>query len=195
MPKDFELEKLFRYYGTDKVAYATAYEIFLRPRRLQVTKLLEVGIGTLIRNAPSNMIGWGAPHYRPGGSLRSWRDYFPQAWIIGIDVQPDTQFSEDRISTYLCNSTDRFAVSRLVEQLDLRDIDIIIDDGSHRASDQLSTMRNLFPYLVPNGLYVIEDVVGNGIFDFKEEILDTVGNAVLLSAGVEFNPIFIQKID
>ncbi|MGE5269263.1 MAG: hypothetical protein ACM3JG_06265 [Thiohalocapsa sp.] len=188
------LEAVFGYYGTDKVAYATAYEVLLRPRRHRVTTVLEIGIGTLIPTASSNMVGWAARHYQPGGSLRAWRDYFPAARVIGIDVQPDTQFTEERISTYLCDSTDQAAVGRLVRQLGLHDVDLIVDDGSHLARDQLSTLRNLFHLLAPDGLYVIEDVVGNDIFKLKDEILRTVGNSVLLSAGVEFNPIFIQKV-
>lgn len=189
------MEKLFRRYGTDKLAYASAYEFFLRSRRQHVAALVEIGIGTLLPDAHSNMIGWGAPHYRPGGSLRSWRDYFPNARIIGIDVQPDTQFSEERIRTHLCDSTDAAAVRRLTAEVDLHDIDVVIDDGSHRAVDQLATLQNFFHLLGPNGLYVIEDIAGNGIFNFKEQIHKKIGNSVLLTFGTEFDVIFIQKID
>src|SRR5262249_8349115 len=150
--------------------YAPAYEVFLRSRRQDVKKLLEVGIGTLIPDAHSSMVGWGAPHYRPGGSLRSWRDYFPQAQIFGIDVQPDTQFSEQRIRTFICNSTDRRAVEKLVTRNNLNEIDVVIDDGSHKAADQLASLENLFHLLAPNGLYVIEDVMGNGLLDRKRDI-------------------------
>src|SRR5579863_6369835 len=94
------LTHIFQHYGTDKVGYAPVYELFLRPYRQKIRKVIEVGIGTLIPNAHSSMVGWGAPHYRPGGSLRSWRDYFPRASIIGLDVQSDTQFTEDRIRTF-----------------------------------------------------------------------------------------------
>ena len=150
--------------------------------------------GAEAADAHSSMVGWAAPHYRPGGSLRSWRDYFPRAQIVGIDVQLDTQFSGHRIQTFICNSTDRATVEDLVTRNNLKAIDIIIDDGSHRAVDQLATLRNLFPLLAPNGLYVIEDIVGNGLFDHKPDILETIGDAVLFSAGVEFNPLFIQKL-
>jgi hypothetical protein len=189
------LVDLFRKYGTDKVDYAEAYEVFLRPRRRQVTKLLEVGIGTLIPEAHSNMVNWAAPHYRPGGSLRSWRDYFPNATIIGVDVQPDTQFSEDRIKTFLCNSTNRNGIQRLIEAINFSDIDIIIDDGSHRVADQVATIKNLFPFLSNDGLYVIEDIVGNGLFEIRNELQKIVGNSALFWVGMEFNPLFIQKFE
>ena len=188
-----QLRDLFRLYGTDKIEYAWGYELFLRPRRHNITTLLEVGIGTLLPDAPFNMIGWGAAHYRPGGSLRAWRDYLPAADVIGIDVQPDTQFAEDRIRTFRCDSTDPTAIDHLVRTINLTKVDVIIDDGSHRADDQLATLRNLFPFLAGDGLYVIEDVVGNGIFQRKEEIINLIGDAELLSFGLDCNPIFIQK--
>jgi cephalosporin hydroxylase len=140
------------------------------------------------------MIGWGAAHYRPGASLRSWRDYLTNAEIIGIDIQPDTQFFEERIRTYLCDSTDPDAVRQLDDEIGLDNLDIIIDDGLHDPHAQLSTMRNLFPLLASSGLYVIEDVVENGLFDMRKELSDVIGNSVLLWTGVKLNPVFIRKI-
>jgi hypothetical protein len=37
-------------------------------------------------------------------------------------------------------------------------IDIVLDDGSHIASDQLASFKTLFPMLSDGGLYVVEDV-------------------------------------
>merc|ERR1712139_26848 len=36
--------------------------------------------------------------------------------------------------------------------------DLIVDDGVHTPHDQLATLANLFRYLAPGGLYVVEDV-------------------------------------
>jgi hypothetical protein len=192
------LKHIFESHGTDKGGYASAYEAFLAPRRQTVTKVLEVGIGTLIPNVHSSMLGWAAAHYQPGGSLRSWRDYFPNARIIGLDVQPDTQFSAERIETQLCDSSDRKAVQALASRFDLRGCDLIIDDGSHRADDQLKTLANLFSYLSAGGVYVIEDVIGNGLSDQRGAIDEiTSGAAVFFFCdrrfGFDFNPIFIVK--
>jgi hypothetical protein len=192
---DSELARIFEHYGTDKVGYAPVYEAFLRQRRKQVSKIIEVGIGTLMPEAHSSMVGWGAAHYRPGGSLRSWRDYFPNATIIGIDVQSDTQFNEERIKTFICDSTDSVQVTRLDREIGLGDADMIVDDGSHRADDQIATLRNLFRFLAPGGVYTIEDVVGNGLFARIQEILEVVGQAPMFCAGAELNPIFIRAAD
>jgi cephalosporin hydroxylase len=151
-----QIRQLFEAEGTDKGVYAAAYEILLAARRKQIGRVLEIGIGTLRPGVPSSMVGFAAPHYRPGGSLRAWRAYFPNAQIVGIDVQSDTQFEEDRIETFICNSTDSAKVQQFLA--DQRPFDLIVDDGSHRSEDQLATLKNFFPALAVGGLYVIEDI-------------------------------------
>ena len=152
-----DLGALFRKYGSDKYVngYTPLYQTLFRTKKHDPVRLLEVGIGTMIPGVHSSMVGYAQPGYAPGGSLRAWRDYFPTGTITGIDVQPDTQFVEERITTHLCNSTEPRAVRAL---LDGSLFDIIIDDGSHLAADQLNTLRNLLPFLAPDGLYVIEDI-------------------------------------
>ena len=76
--------------------YADIYELMFRLRRNDVELLLECGIGTNNPNLISSMEMDG----KPGASLRLWRDFFPKAQIIGIDIDSDILFEEDRISTY-----------------------------------------------------------------------------------------------
>lgn len=154
---EMRLDELFAAEGTDKgPLYAGAYEALLGARRKQIRRVLEIGIGTLNPSAASSMFGFGASHYRPGASLRAWRDYFPNAQIIGLDVQPDTQFADERIQTFICDSRDPAAAERFLSSQE--PFDVIIDDGSHKAEDQLATLRNFFPALRSPGLYMIEDV-------------------------------------
>jgi hypothetical protein len=131
------------------------YHSFLKHLRSKPIDLLEVGIGTMIPGAPSSMVGYSLPGYAPGGSLRAWRDYFPQGEIIGVDIQQDTQFVEERIQTFLADSSSK-------EQLDgvlgSRMFDVIIDDGLHYDEVQVKTMENLWSRVRPGGYYIIEDV-------------------------------------
>jgi hypothetical protein len=121
--------------------------------------LLEIGIGTMIPGVSSSMVGYALEGYKPGGSLRAWRDFFVNGRIIGVDIQPDTQFSDEpRIETYLCSSIEKDKVDALMETLDSPQLDIIIDDGSHLDLHQLETLKNFYPYLKPGGLYIIEDI-------------------------------------
>ena len=100
-----ELGDLFNLYGSDKErnGYVPLYQTLFRTKQENEVSLLEVGIGTMIEGAHSSMVGYALPNYKPGGSLRAWRDYFPKGSIVGLDVQEDTQFQEEHITTYLCN--------------------------------------------------------------------------------------------
>ncbi|SRR6266404_408575 len=156
------LAALIETHGTDKGVYAPAYEILLRHRREQIRAVLEIGIGTMIEGAWSSMKGNARDDYQPGASLRVWRDYFPHARIVGLDTQPDTQFAEPRIETFLCDSTDSTQVERLrASSLAGRTFDFVIDDGSHVTEDQIKTLSNFFPLLAHGGVYVIEDIPGS----------------------------------
>lgn len=150
-----ELEALFDKYGTDKArnGYHTTYERILSPRRDKIRNVLEVGIGTLDPAAHSTMVGYGAAHYKPGGSLRAWRDYLPNAVIVGVDTQPDTQFDDSRIVTALGDSTDIADMDDLFAD---GGFDLIIDDGDHER--QFQTLIALWPKLSRGGVYVIEDI-------------------------------------
>jgi hypothetical protein len=152
-----DLDELMNKYGSDKTrnGYVPMYHSFLKHLRSKPIDLLEVGIGTMIPGAPSSMVGYSLPGYAPGGSLRAWRDYFPQGEIIGVDIQQDTQFVEERIQTFLADSSSK-------EQLDgvlgSRMFDVIIDDGLHYDEVQVKTMENLWSRVRPGGYYIIEDV-------------------------------------
>ena len=93
--------------------------------------------------------------YLPGASLRAWRDYFQNANVYGGDIQTDTQFSEDRIKTFLFNSQDRTACNKTLGDLTF---DIIIDDGDHDALSQIKTAYNLMHRVNKGGYYIIEDI-------------------------------------
>jgi glycosyltransferase involved in cell wall biosynthesis len=190
-----DLAALFTHYGSDKTAngYAELYEMLFRDQRHGITRVLEIGIGTMIPGAASSMVGYAGPGYRPGGSLRAWRDYFPNATVYGADTQPDTQiYNEDRIITLLCDSTNRYQVDSLVRPMEL--FDVIIDDGSHRLDDQKRTLENFFPLLKPGGIYIVEDIIPGGLYHHQDFIRSVVGDAVLHFAGTENNPLVITKM-
>ena len=155
-----KLADLFNRYGTDKdqIGYTPVYEALFDRRRGTIRSFLEVGIGTLLPGAHSSMLGFALDGYRPGGSLRAWRDYFPACAVHGMDVAADTQFGEERITTHRCDSTETADVQALFGRLGAVEFDVVVDDGSHVDDDQLATLENLYPYVRDGGYYVIEDV-------------------------------------
>jgi SAM-dependent methyltransferase len=95
-----------------------------------------------------------------GGSLEMWRDYFgPDCQVCGIDVEPDCMvYESDFIKVFIGNQGDRNFWKRFKNEA--RAVDIVIDDGSHLAEDQIITFEELFPYLRPGGVFLCEDLHG-----------------------------------
>jgi len=158
--------------------------------------VLEIGIGTMIEGAPSSMRHYGLPGYAPGGSLRAWRDYFPQGSVVGVDIQPDTQFDDEpRIRTELCDSRDVGEVAALMGRLQETSFDLILDDGCHLGESQFKTLKNLFPYVKPGGYYVVEDVTPNSsISQFPDLVRQIVGqHTPLFYSGLKNNLCVIHK--
>lgn len=169
------LAELFEKYGTDKGRneYTAMYERILDPIREQPIRILEIGIGTLDPNAFGTMVGFSGEGYAPGGSLRAFRDYCPHATLLGIDVQPDTQFTEERIETGLCDSGDALSVARFFARRSDEPFDLVIDDGGHWPAMQIATLVNFHSKVREGGRYVIEDVNGEDsyVFHFWKEIV------------------------
>ena len=155
---EHNIEYYFEKYLSDKGenGYSNVYNEVFSPRRNHFIRLLEIGIGTL-NPTHSNMLFWKEKHpeYKPGASLRAFKDYFPNGVIYGIDIQSDCLISEDRLVTSLLDSTDKISVD---ENLFAIKFDFIIDDGDHNYHSQIKTFENFFGKLGTGGIYILEDL-------------------------------------
>jgi hypothetical protein len=107
------------------------------------------------RNTPVRMLEIGVAE---GGSLEMWREYFgPDATIFGIDVNPECETLTTPPNQVRIGSQDDPDFLRSVVN-EIGTPDIILDDGSHRASHQRVSFDTLFPLLRFGGLYVLEDL-------------------------------------
>ncbi len=122
--------------------YTPSYWDLFCNRRQEVTSLLEIGVCA-------------------GGSLRMWEEFFPNAEIIGVDIDRNTLFDAGRIKCFQADATDRHAVHNVLHLAQAHPFDIIIDDGSHQREHQSASMEILAPHLKMNGLYIIEDIARN----------------------------------
>jgi hypothetical protein len=197
MTDNYDLAELFNKYGSDKDrnGYSSLYFTIFDKIKNDNINLLEIGIGTMIQGAPSSMFHYSLPGYSPGGSLRAWRDFFINGHIVGADIQPDTQFTDDRISTVLCNSIVKTEVDSLMNECFPNYMfDIIIDDGCHNANSQIHTLKNFFPYLKDGGIYVIEDIyTGSSVSSNPAIVKDIVGKSPFFYSGVKNNLCVIYK--
>jgi hypothetical protein len=121
--------------------YLKHYWRHLGDRRLEVKKFIEIGI-------------------QSDRSINMWEEFFPNAKIYGIDIDPKCrEFAGGRKEIFIGSQADRSFLAEVVEQVG-SGIDVIIDDGSHVADHQIFTFGQLFPTLADNGIYVIEDTAG-----------------------------------
>uniref|UniRef100_A0A6C0HNS3 Methyltransferase domain-containing protein n=1 Tax=viral metagenome TaxID=1070528 RepID=A0A6C0HNS3_9ZZZZ len=152
-----ELCVLGKKYNVDKSpffgrhTFTPEYHNLLKDKKYDINKVLEIGIG----NIPL-MYGLTNNNYRPGPSLRMWREYFPNANIIGCDILEDVLFNEERISTFQTDQSNEISLNKLISNIG--DVDLIIDDGSHIQEHMVTSFKNLWKIIKPNGLYIIEDI-------------------------------------
>lgn len=139
------LQEIGRKFGTDKshhqhngVTYLDIYEKYLAGKRDEVKTVVEIGV-------------W------EGKSVKMWREYFPNATIYGVDIDPNAQqYSDDRIVIIQGDQNDPAFLADLAERLG--SIDVVIDDGSHITQHQICSYTHLSPALSPGGVYIIEDL-------------------------------------
>ncbi len=103
------------------------------------------------KEAPVKILELGV---QGGGSLQAWKEYFPNAEVIGIDISDSRwpEYIKDNVTFHKC---------------DLRDFemrgyegyfDIIIDDSDHFIGTQMYIVNNYLKLLKKGGTMVIEDV-------------------------------------
>jgi hypothetical protein len=108
-----------------------------------------------------------------GNSMKLWHDYFLNATIYGIDKRPawkNIGNYNNRCNIITGSSNDISTYKEIPN-----DIDIVIDDGSHKLVDQIKSFDILFPKLKKGGLYIIEDI--GSIDEVKKTFLNLHSSA------------------
>jgi SAM-dependent methyltransferase len=149
--------------------YGTAYHALFGSIRQAVSSILEIGIGE--DTAPS---------------VQAWATYFPNAHVYPVDIKTRKEVAErarpggatdklvkhqaqfgceynrsmwDNPRVHLTLETDAADTEQLKRVPLPAQLDIILDDGSHKYLDQQRTLHVLWPRLRPGGFYIIEDML------------------------------------
>lgn len=120
---------------TDKATFHHYLDFYAQhlPKRDFKGRLLEIGI-------------------LDGASLRMWHEYYPDAEIVGIDIE-DRHLDIPGVTQVIMDCKDIGALQ------ELGDFDVIIDDGSHMTLDQQVDFNWLYHnQLNKSGFYVMEDI-------------------------------------
>lgn len=150
-----ELCELGYKYGADKCPqighqYTPFYYELFKDKRNDIKKVFEFGVGNMRQY--KHIV-----NYHLGASLLMWRDFFPNAQVYGADIVESSVFKADRVETFLCDERDKEQVISLMKKIGAEDIDIFIDDASHRVHDQRFLCETVMPLLKKDVIYIIED--------------------------------------
>ena len=131
--------------GTDKVdsnhnflhkPYTDLYAYYLKHLRYASFNFLEIGI-------------------KGGNSLKMWKNYFPNATIVGIDINPDCKkYEEDNIEIYIGSQEDEKFLKSIGDKY--KNFGVILDDGSHINYMTIKSFEILNSYVTD--FYIIEDL-------------------------------------
>jgi len=116
-----------------------------------------------------------------GGSLQMWKSYFGhRARIYGIDINPDCKAHEEaQIEIFIGDAADRSFCRQVLSQTG--PLDVVIDDGGHKASQQLTAFEELYPAVRDGGVYIVEDTHTS----FWPEFIDTPDKKTFLQFAYE----------
>lgn len=143
----FDLDKGAIHKGQAAHHYTRVYHELFRSKALEPIRILEIGLCRgRVQGAAQDQVP----------SLQMWLEYFPNAEVIGADIEDFRWFSHPRVRIHRVDQGDRNMLAELGATE--KPLDIIIDDGSHASVHQHLTLGVLFPSLKPGGLFVIEDL-------------------------------------
>ena len=142
------LDELAEKWGSGKAAhnYLPLYWRHFRDLRETARRVLEIGVSS-------------------GDSLRLWEEFFPNATIYGVDIDPECrQHASERIEVITGDQGDPDFLASLPG-----DLDVVIDDGSHRVAHQILGVQKLLPRVCDGGVYVVEDLEDS---DYRRPVLE-----------------------
>jgi len=132
-------DTMARKHGTDKAHYHTFtefYQKYLPDNPDDIKLIVEMGVAD-------------------GKSLNLWREYFPHARVVGLDIDPKP-FTD----TFVCDGGDRASIEAALRlaNINLESIDLFIDDGGHFMDQQQTTWLTVWPYLRKDAIFIMEDL-------------------------------------
>jgi len=122
-------------YGTDKATthfYMDNYERYFHEWRLKKFVMWEIGVGN-------------------GSSIKTWREYFVNAEVFGIDNNPDCAAE----GIFIGDQKDEKFLAEVMQQTGVPSL--VVEDGSHYGPTTIATFKWLFPRIKEGGIMAIED--------------------------------------
>lgn len=143
------LNELFNKHNCDKGdnvfvkhAYGNTYQTLLDDMPADLT-LLEIGV---------------YDPRAPGASMRAWKEFLPKARLVGVDINPDAGKLAAELGVEVFIADQSQVVQLFTVMSTVKQVDFVIDDGSHHLHHIETSLRVIWPFLSPGGYYCIEDL-------------------------------------
>lgn len=93
-----------------------------------------------------------------GGSLDMMKQYLgPESIIVGIDIDPAAKgAAQHGHKIFIGDQANVDFLNSVIDEV--KNFDIIIDDGGHTSNQQIKSFNTLFPKLNYGGVYIVEDL-------------------------------------
>jgi predicted O-methyltransferase YrrM len=98
-----------------------------------------------------------------GASLLMWNEYFKNAEICGFEYNDNLinkfqqKFNNQQIKLANINVKNKESIVNAFKKTNIL-YDIIIEDTTHQFEDQIRVIENVYSYLKPGGILIIEDI-------------------------------------
>lgn len=174
-------DKLFRHYNSDKGSsfvdndnkfvrghnFSSFYDQYFNKFKNQKINILEIGVFS-------------------GASSASFANYFERAKIFCIDINlSNFKFSSKKFKVFHVDISNTRMIHDFLKKNKIEEeekyFDIIIDDASHKLSDQIKSLFFFSKYMKSKGIYVIEDYNFSDLYPHlmdceKEHSIDKILN-------------------
>lgn len=108
-----------------------------------------------LRNAPVRLLEIGV---QKGHSIEMWLEYFSKPnMIYGVDIN-DCPSPRDNRYIFTKGDQSKPELWKKFVTDNGGQLDVVIDDGSHKPDGIITTFEALWPHVVSHGFYAIEDL-------------------------------------
>ena len=166
---NLSLDKLFSLFGSDKSSirknneltahgFSKFYETHLKFLKNKKIKILEIGAFS-------------------GASAAAFAKYFPNCEIYCLDINiSNFKYFSKKIHVFGIDSSNNKMISNFLLKINFHEtikyFDVIIDDGSHKLSDQLIALNFFYKFVSKSGFYIIEDYKFPNYFKHLDDVND-----------------------
>lgn len=158
-------ESIAKYPKSGKSKYSDFYTRYFTCRKPKI--LLEIGV------------------YK-GDSLRIWQDVFSGCKVLGLDIDPEAAQLNPEFKIYTGDQKNILLLDQILDENG--PLDIVIDDGGHTRSQQITTLNYLFPKLLSGSLYIIEDLQVNSLQSWNDQPLSTYTHLINIAQKPKLLP-------